>query len=86
VFDDIQTIASQCRFADCEHESEPGCAVRVAVGNGDISARRLRNYRRLLRENERHNASLAERRSKDRAFAKHVKQVMGLKKRDRESN
>lgn len=86
VFDDIEIIASQCRFSDCEHESEPGCAVRAAVESGDISARRLRNYRQLLRENERHNASLAEQRSKDRAFARHIKRVMGLKKQDRENN
>ena len=86
VFDDIETVASQCRFADCRHESEPGCAVRAAVGSGDISERRLANYRQLQRENARHNASLAEKRSKDRAFAKHIKQVMNLKKRDRGSS
>jgi len=79
VFDDIETIASKCRFADCRHESEPGCAVRNAVENGEIEARRLRNYLKLLRENERNNASLAEKRLQDRAFAKHVKQAKALK-------
>ena len=80
VFDDIETIASKCRFADCRHESEPGCAVRAAIESGDLDARRLRNYRKLLRENERNNASLAERRSQSRAFGKHCRQVMALKK------
>ena len=62
VFDDIEAMASNCRFADCRHESEPGCAVRDAIENGDIEARRLRNYLKLLRENERNSASLAEKR------------------------
>jgi ribosome biogenesis GTPase len=79
IFDDIEAMASKCRFTDCGHESEPGCAVRNAVENGDIEARRLRNYLKLLRENERNSASLAEKRLQDRAFAKHIKQVKALK-------
>ena len=79
VFDDIETIAANCRFADCRHESEPGCAVRAAVESGDISERRLRNYRQLLRENERNTASLAERRSQGRAFARMVREGKALK-------
>jgi ribosome biogenesis GTPase len=79
VFDDIEAVAAKCRFTDCRHESEPGCAVRNAVENGDIEARRLRNYLKLLRENERNSASLAEKRLQGRAFAKHVKQVKALK-------
>jgi ribosome biogenesis GTPase len=79
VFDDIEAMASNCRFSDCHHESEPGCAVRKAVENGDIEARRLQNYRKLLRENERNSASLAEKRSQGRAFAGIVKQAKALK-------
>jgi ribosome biogenesis GTPase len=79
VFDDIEAVAAKCRFTDCRHESEPGCAGRNAVENGDIEARRLRNYLKLLRENERNSASRAEKRLQGRAFAKHVKQVKALK-------
>lgn len=79
VFDDIEAMAAKCRYADCRHVSEPGCAVRDAVDNGDIEARRLRNYQKLLRENERNSASLAEKRSRGRAFAKTVKQAKALK-------
>jgi ribosome biogenesis GTPase len=82
VFDDIEAMASKCRFTDCRHESEPGCSVRNAVENGDISERRLRNYLQLLRENERNSASLAQKRLQSRTFAKHVKQVKALKKQD----
>ena len=79
VFDDIEAMASKCRFTDCRHESEPGCAVRNAIENGDIEARRLRNYLKLLRENERNSASLAEKRSQGRDFAKTIKQAKAEK-------
>lgn len=82
VFNDIEAVASKCRFTDCLHGTEPGCAVRNAVENGDIETRRLRSYLKLLRENERNSASLAEKRFRGRAFAKHVKQVKALKKQD----
>jgi len=82
VFDDIESLASKCRFADCLHQTEPGCAVRNAVENGDLEMRRLRSYQKLLRENERNSASLAEKRLQGRAFARHVRQVKALKKRD----
>ena len=86
VFDDIEAAAAKCRFADCRHESEPGCAVREAVENGDIEVRRLRNYLKLLRENERNSASLADKRLKGRTFAKLVKQVKALKQDQRTRN
>jgi ribosome biogenesis GTPase len=79
VFDDIEAMASKCRFVDCAHVSEPGCAVRDAVENGDIEARRLKNYQKLLRENNRNSASLAEKRSRGRDFAKTIKQAKALK-------
>ncbi len=84
VFDDIEAMASKCKFADCGHGSEPGCAVRDAVENGCIEARRLRNYRKLLRENERNSASLAEKRSQGRDFARTIKQAKAVK-RNRET-
>jgi len=49
-FEDVMAIASECRFGDCGHETEPGCAVRAAVADGRLDADRLENYRRLLRE------------------------------------
>jgi ribosome biogenesis GTPase len=79
VFEDIEAIALKCRFSDCGHESEPGCAVRQAVERGEIEARRVRNYLKLLRENERNSASLAERRSRGRALGKLYKQVQAMK-------
>jgi len=49
-FDDIAALAEGCRFADCAHAGEPGCAVADAVSSGRLSADRLENYRRLRRE------------------------------------
>ncbi len=51
VFAEIEELAERCRFQDCAHESEPGCAVRSAVDGGDLPVRRLESYRKLLREN-----------------------------------
>ena len=50
-FSDIDELAALCRFGDCAHAHEPGCAVLAAVETGDLSERRLGNYRKLLREN-----------------------------------
>ena len=79
VFDDIESLASQCRFADCRHESEPGCAVRGAIEKGDLDERRLGNYLKLQRENARHTTSLAERRSQSRAQGKLYKRIQSMK-------
>ncbi len=49
-FDDIAAIAGACRFADCTHASEPGCAVVAAIEKGALQPDRLENYRRLQRE------------------------------------
>jgi ribosome biogenesis GTPase len=49
-FDDIAELAQNCRFEDCAHGSEPGCAVMAAVANGQLDEDRLANYQRLLRE------------------------------------
>ncbi|WP_229819097.1 ribosome small subunit-dependent GTPase A [Streptomyces lateritius] len=53
VFAEIQELAADCRFHDCAHEAEPGCAVRAATEDGSLSVRRLESYHKLLRENQR---------------------------------
>lgn len=49
-FDDIAELAIHCRFADCQHQSEPDCAVLKAIDAGTLQQSRLSSYRRLLRE------------------------------------
>ncbi|MGP3971841.1 ribosome small subunit-dependent GTPase A [Streptomyces sp. 6N223] len=51
VFAEIEELAEECRFGDCSHDTEPGCAVRAAIEAGELPARRLASYRKLLREN-----------------------------------
>ncbi|MFI7641780.1 ribosome small subunit-dependent GTPase A [Nonomuraea sp. NPDC049400] len=50
VFAEIERLAESCRFGDCAHESEPGCAVQAAIQAGDLVERRLASYRKLQRE------------------------------------
>ena len=84
-FADIVDIARDCRFTDCQHASEPGCAVLAALEAGRLDARRLNNYRKLLREQALNSATLAEKRSRDKAQGKLYKRVLaqsqGHKKR-----
>ncbi|MFC9994659.1 ribosome small subunit-dependent GTPase A [Nocardia sp. NPDC127526] len=51
-FSDVESLAAECRFADCAHSTEPGCAVRAAIESGELPQRRLDSYRKLSRENE----------------------------------
>jgi ribosome biogenesis GTPase len=52
VFSEIEELARRCRFHDCAHEFEPGCAVLAAVDSGELPVRRLDSYRKLVRENQ----------------------------------
>jgi len=49
-FDDIEAIAARCRFRDCKHDAEPGCAVREALESGELDPGRYNNYRKVGRE------------------------------------
>jgi ribosome biogenesis GTPase len=49
-FADVTALVADCRFADCAHANEPGCAVRAALESGDLAPRRLESWRRLQRE------------------------------------
>ncbi|UWQ55411.1 ribosome small subunit-dependent GTPase A [Leisingera caerulea] len=79
VFADIQQLSLGCRFKDCKHDTEPGCAVAQAIEQGAIDASRLARWRKLKAENAFNSASLAERRSRDKAFGKMVRGVKKLK-------
>jgi ribosome biogenesis GTPase / thiamine phosphate phosphatase len=77
-FADIATLASRCRFNDCAHEAEPGCAVRAALDDGSLPADRWESFRKLQRElywlEVRQNARLsADERKKRRAFARSLR-------------
>ena len=81
LFFDIEELASQCRFNDCQHDQEPGCAVLAAVESGELDPQRLERWRKLAAEEQFNTLSLAQRRSKDRAFGKMVREATQRKKR-----
>jgi ribosome biogenesis GTPase len=72
-FSDIHEQSANCRFADCTHTDEPGCAVLLAVENGTISEDRFRSYRKLRKEIDFHDLSYVEKRKKDRSFGRFIK-------------
>ncbi|HMB58951.1 MAG TPA: ribosome small subunit-dependent GTPase A [Xanthomonadales bacterium] len=80
VFDEISSLARQCRFSDCAHHDEPGCAIQASIALGSIDAERLRRWRKLVREEAHNSASIAERREQGRKFGKMYKDAMRTKK------
>ena len=75
-FQDIQSLSEKCRYADCSHTREPGCAVLAAIANGELSEERQRNYLKLKKESDFYAMSYLEKRRKDRAFGRFVKSAM----------
>jgi len=80
-FADIQELSQECRFADCTHAGEPGCAVRKALDCGDLDPDRYASYEKLRKETDHHDRSYVEKRKKDKEFGKLIKSVMKHKKR-----
>lgn len=74
-FSEVGNFAMDCRFSNCTHTDEPGCAVRMAVERGDLSEERYQNYLKLKKETEHYDLSYAEKRKKDKAFGRFVKSV-----------
>jgi ribosome biogenesis GTPase len=75
VFDDIASLARACRFGDCGHAGEPGCAVQAAVEAGALEPGRLARWLKLVREDARNSASLAEARARERAQGRFFRSV-----------
>ena len=64
VFDDIVALTLECRFSNCTHEAEPGCAVRAAVNDGSLDTARLGRWRKLSSEDQDNTGTMAERRTR----------------------
>ena len=75
VFDKIVEIAKSCKFPDCAHVNEPGCAVRAAIESGICSQEQYESYAKLKSENAFHEMTNLEKRKKDRAFGKFIKKA-----------
>ena len=84
-FPEIEEAAQGCRFGDCRHESEPGCAVLEAVEKGALDSKRLASFLRLRKEAEnldlrRDDSRRSEARAKERGFGKMIRQALKVKK------
>lgn len=75
-FNDIESLAKQCRFNDCHHVNEPDCAVLQAIIKEELDSRRLNNYQKLLREQAHNNASLKQQKDKGKQLSKMYKRVL----------
>ena len=75
-FADLRDLSMNCRFSNCTHTKEPGCAVLTAVENGDLSEERYKSYLKLKKETEYHDLTYVEKRKKDRSFGRFVNSAM----------
>lgn len=80
-FGDIYDLGKECRFPDCKHISEAGCAVLAALEDGLLDRKTYENYLKLIKEQERFQTSLAEKRRRDKQFGKLIRNY--LKNRDK---
>lgn len=72
VFEDLQALAQTCKFNDCAHESEPGCAVKAALKAGEIDQDRVDRWQKLLAEDQLNTETLAQTRHREKRFSKSV--------------
>lgn len=80
-FPEISELSEQCKFRDCEHESEPGCAVQAAISADKIDPDRLKRFKKLKRENQHATETIAQARDRHRKFGKMVKSAVKKKGR-----
>lgn len=79
-FEKIQSLIVECRFNNCSHVHETGCAVRAALENGEISNEEYMNFLKLQKEVAHFESTAAEKRKKDKDFGKMVKNIKKLSK------
>jgi ribosome biogenesis GTPase len=75
-FSDIHELSQNCRFNDCTHSVEIGCAILMAVQNKELNEGRYQSYMKLMKESKFHQMSYVERRKKDKQFGKMIKTAM----------
>jgi len=80
-FPEISELAETCKFRDCEHETEPGCAVQAAIQTGAVDAERLKRFKKLKRENQYATETIAQARDRSRNLGKMYRSA--IKKKDR---
>jgi ribosome biogenesis GTPase len=84
VFEDVVQIAVGCRFSNCNHDGDAGCAVTAAIESGELDQRRFANFQKLNAEQAHNSRTLAERRERDRKMGRFYKSIIKNKRRLRE--
>lgn len=79
VYRDIEALSASCRFADCAHTAEPGCAIRAAIASGDLDPARMRQYDKMQRE-----IAYVERRKEGRASTNNKRRFKDIAKASRQ--
>ncbi len=74
-FEEFSGLSANCRYANCSHENEPGCAVRAVIEKGELSEDRYASYIKLKKESKYHEMSYLDKRKKDKAFGRFIKSV-----------
>lgn len=80
LFADIITLVGQCRYADCGHEVEPGCAIRSAFAAGELDPARFERWCKLKAEDARNSEALHERRAREKHFRRSVRVIVKRKR------
>ena len=80
-FSEIVDLSQQCKFSNCSHSNEKGCAILAAIASGELPEKRYQNYLKMKREAEFNQMSYSEKRKKDRDFGKLIKETMKNKQR-----
>ena len=84
-FEEIVLLSQNCRFSDCQHDQEPGCAITEAINNKTLTLRRVNNYNKLMAEQKWNSMPEIERRTRDKAAAKAHKKAPPSKRSKRKS-
>lgn len=75
-FSDVSSLAENCRFRDCTHTREEGCALLEAIEKGELSSERYNSYIKLMKESRFYQMSYLEKRKKDKEFGRMVKSIL----------
>lgn len=82
-FDEITELSKNCKFSDCTHTVEKGCAILKALENSDLNESRYENYIKLKKESDHYERTYLERKTRDKEFGKMVKSIMKHKHKRR---
>lgn len=80
-FSEIAALSQQCKFANCSHSNEKGCAILAAINAEELSEERYQNYLKIKKESDFNQMSYSEKRKKDKDFGKLIKSTLKNKQR-----